>query len=98
MNSLVTTKHATTRLAQRGFRMSDVELITLLGTDTGDGYIMREKDSREIEHSLKELLQRVRHIRNRRLVVVNGALVTAYRASKRERRRLFQRTYEADFD
>jgi hypothetical protein len=52
MNSLTLTQHAPTRMAQRGFRISDLELISLFGADTGDGYIVRTKDCQELESTL----------------------------------------------
>jgi hypothetical protein len=39
-------------MAQRGFRISDLELISLFGADTGDGYIVRTKDCQELESTL----------------------------------------------
>jgi hypothetical protein len=98
MTSLTLTQHATTRMAQRGFRMSDLELITLIGTDTGDGYIVRTKDIQELENLLRDIIGGLHRVRDKRVVIVDGRLVTAYQPSKCERRRLLRRTYDADFD
>jgi hypothetical protein len=98
MNPLALTQHATTRIAQRGLRMSDVELITLIGTGTDDGYFVRTKDCQELERLLRGLLDSLRRIRGKRLVVANGKLITAYHSTKRESRRLLRRASDADLD
>ena len=96
MNTLVSTRHATRRMAQRSIRMNDIELIRLIGTEVDDGYLVLAKDCQEAERELKRLIERVRRIRGKRLVVANGHIVTAYRASRSNQRRLLRSALESD--
>jgi hypothetical protein len=90
MSALAVTKHAATRMSQRGIVPNDAELIVLIGTQIDDGYLVRERDYREAEQSLKQLLQNFRRLVGKRLVVKNGQIVTAYRASKQKERYLLR--------
>jgi hypothetical protein len=96
MNTLMITDHAVARLAQRGIKLTDAQLITLIGTPVDDGYLVRARDCQEIENSLKKLLERVRRARGKRLVVSNGRIVTGYHASGRYQRRMLQKVHESD--
>ena len=41
MNGLKLTDHASVRMAQRNVSLPDAELITLIGTEVSDGYLVR---------------------------------------------------------
>lgn len=97
MNTLAVTGHAAVRMAQRNININDAELITLIGTEVEDGYFVRTKDGLELERFLSELLDRIKRIRGKRLVVANGTIVTAYRPSKRYQRRLLRSAHECDY-
>jgi len=90
------TRHAAMRLAQRSMKLKDADLIALVGTQVEDGYLVRAKDYQEIETELKRLLQRLRRIVGKRLIVVDGQVVTAYHASRRYHRRLLRGAYQSD--
>jgi hypothetical protein len=90
MNTLVSTDHGAIRMAQRGFNMKDAELISMVGTEVDDGYLVRHADYQELERALKSFLERIRRIRGKRLVVATGRIVTAYHASRRHQRRLLR--------
>ena len=77
------TKHATQRMAQRAILMSDVELITVFGTECADGYIFRERDSNELARELKHILQRLENLRGMRIVTDGDNLITTYHATDR---------------
>jgi hypothetical protein len=96
MSTLILTGHAAMRMAQRSIELQDAELIALIGTQVEDGYLVRAKDFQEIETELKTLLQRLRRIVGKRLIVANGQVVTAYHASRRYHRRLLRRAYQSD--
>ena len=96
MNTLMLTEHAKVRTAQRAIKPEDCELIELIGTEVDDGYFVRAQDCQRVEKELKKLLERVRRIRGKRLVVANGRIVTAYHASSRQERRLLRETHESD--
>jgi len=97
MNTLALTGHAAVRMAQRNIKIKDAELITLIGTEVEDGYFVRTKDGLELERFLSDLLERIKRIRGKRLVVANGTIVTAYRPSKRYQRQLLRSAHECDY-
>jgi hypothetical protein len=84
------TNHALERMAQRGIRMSDLDLILELGSEVDDGYLVRDKDCRELEAVLKQFLNRVRRLKGKRVVVADGCVVTTFHARKGEQRRLLR--------
>jgi hypothetical protein len=96
MTGLVLTDHASVRMAQRSIALPDAELITLIGTEVSDGYLVRAQDCQQIETQLKRFLDRVRRLQGRRLVVAEGRIVTAYQASRRNERRLLRNVQERD--
>lgn len=81
-------------MAQRGIR--DCELIVLLGTEVEDGYVVRSKEVQEFARALKALLDRIKRIEGKRLVIKTGQVVTAYHASKTQERRLLRHAYDCD--
>lgn len=83
-------------MAQRGLAVSDVELIMEIGSEVEDGYFLRAKDCQAVERALKCLLQRIRRLEGKRLVVRNGSLVTAYHSNHRKAQRLLRRAAERD--
>ena len=97
MNRLMMTSHAAVRMAQRSISMKDSELIVLIGTEVDDGYFVRIKDYHEVERDLKKLLQRLRRVVGKRLVVAEGRIVTAYHASKTCHRQTLRNAHECEF-
>lgn len=98
MTSLVMTHHAAARMAQRGIPAKDADLIALIGTEVGDGYLVRSKDVQVAEREVKNLLARIRRLKGKRLVTAEGRIVTAYPATQRQERRLLRRVRERDLD
>jgi hypothetical protein len=96
MSTLTPTDHATMRMAQRSIKIEDSDLIELIGTEVDDGYLVRDQDYQQVEREIKKLLERVRRIRGKRLIVANGRIVTAYHASERCQRRLLRNAHERD--
>lgn len=96
MDTLMLTSHATMRMAQRGSGSKDAELIALVGTEVEGGYLVLDKDYKELERQLKGLLQRLRRVIGKRLVLDGGRVLTAYHASGRQRRRLMRKASERD--
>jgi hypothetical protein len=94
MNKLVITSHAAVRMAQRGMNTKDAELIVLIGTEVDDGYLVRARDYQEVERVLKKLLQRLRRVVGKRLVVAEGRIVTAYHVSKTRQRQMLRNVHE----
>lgn len=84
------TQHSIERLAQRGFQSTDAELIMAIGSEVEDGYFVSAKDCQAIEREVKRFLERLRRLGGKRLVVSDGCLITGYRATKREEKRLLR--------
>lgn len=59
MTTEVLTQHAIIRMAQRGIKIDDAELITMIGTEVEDGQFMRAKDCQTFERAVKQLIERV---------------------------------------
>lgn len=96
MSELTVTRHAVIRMAQRAIRMQDADLIALVGTKVDDGYLMRERDCEVVAHPIKKVLERIRRVRGKRLVVAEGRIVTAFHASRRQQRRLLRNAPERE--
>lgn len=90
MNDLSLTTHAVTRMAQRAILPSDLDIILAFGSEVEDGILVREKDIECAERALRNILKRLQKVRGKRLVMVDGSLVTAYHASDREQHRLMR--------
>jgi len=90
MGALSITNHALTRMAQRGIRSNDLDLILAVATEVDDGLLVRRKDVLLIERQVKALLKRLHRLEGKRLVVSDGHLVTAYHASAPQQSRLLK--------
>jgi len=95
---MMMTKHAKRRMAQRGIKLRDAELIEIIGTPVDDGYLVLTKDCQSAEREIKQLLDRVRRLEGKRLVTANGKLVTAFHIRRREERRLLRRSHKRDLE
>jgi hypothetical protein len=74
MTAFTPTDHATIRMAQRGMSLGDAELAALIGTEVDDGYLVLAKNCAKLESELKALLDRVRRLQGKRLVVATAGL------------------------
>lgn len=84
------TSHAIARMSQRGLTESNIELIRLIGTDVGDGPLVRKKDYQAFVDHLKHLEAQARKLIGKRVVEVDGCVVTAYHATRGKERRLLR--------
>jgi hypothetical protein len=91
VNGIRLTQHALQRLAQRGFAASDVDLIMTIGSEVPDGFLVKRKDCEVIEVAVKGLLDRIRRLEGKRLVVNDSHVVTAYHASPVQEHKLLRR-------
>lgn len=96
MTPLILTNHGTTRIAQRGIQLQDAELITWIGTEVKDGYLVRQKDYQEVEREVKAFLQRIKRLVGKRLVVINGQIITGYHSSQNNCSQLLRHAYDSD--
>jgi hypothetical protein len=90
MSNTELTRHAMTRMRQRAFHGDDLDLIRLIGTEVEGGYIVLNRDRQAAERDLKRLLQRIRRLSGKPLVIAGGCLVTVSRPGKATERRLLR--------
>jgi hypothetical protein len=86
------TQHALIRMAQRAIENDDLDLIMTIGTEVEDGYLVRAKDCQAFERMLKRLMEQVRRLNGKRVVVAGDRVVTAYRARPAKARCLLRRS------
>ena len=78
--SVYCTRHARTRMQQRGFRLKDIPLVLACGTQIDEAvYLMRGLDVDRMIAVLKGVIQRLERLRNTEVVLQNERLVTIYR-------------------
>lgn len=87
-------KHALTRLAQRGVTTGDAELIVRYGTEVEGGYIFLEKNCADLERELNAAPQKARRLCGKRVVMESGHMITAYHATKSTAQRLLKSSEE----
>ena len=80
-------EHIRSRCQQRGIRERDLNLITLFGTATPKGLILTRKDIAAVEREAKRLLNRLSHLQDVFVATDGGTMKTAFRATRRQRRR-----------
>jgi len=90
MSALRLTRHAVARMAQRGLKCDDLELVQWIGTPVEDGYLVRQKDFQLLECELKKLRDQARRMVGKRVVVVGDRIITAYHADRDKARRLLR--------
>ena len=92
MTDLTYSRHAKTRMQQRGIRKADVSIILEYGTQIDDEtYFMRNRDAvREIETRKREI-QTLSRLVNRKVVIRNGRVITAYSSNPADQKRTLRR-------
>lgn len=95
MSDLQSTRHAESRMSQRGMTPNDLRMIVRLGTEVEGGYLLLRKDYDQFEHDLKRLRDRVRRLVGKRVVVRDSAIITAYQSDPRDERRLLRYAEDA---
>ncbi len=92
MTALQLTHHGSVRMAQRGISNRDIDLITLIGSEVDDGYLVLNKDCQVFIRKLKKLISNVQRLQGKRVVVVDGQIITVFHANKEEQKRILRRT------
>lgn len=90
MESMCISRHARIRMAQRGIREADIDLILTMGSEVEGGLLVRRKDFERYEADLRARIQKAERLVGKRLVMVKDTLVTAYHSSQTEAKRLLQ--------
>lgn len=99
MKDLIYTRHAETRMQQRGIRKADISIILACGTQVDDEtWLMCNRDAaREIEIRKREI-QMLTRLANRKVVIRDGHVITAYPSSPADQKRTLRRGREKGFD
>ena len=92
MTDIIYSQHAETRMQQRGIRKADILIILAYGTQIDDEtYFMRNRDAnREIETRKREI-QMLSRLANRKVVIRNGRVITAYPSNPVDQKRTLRR-------
>ena len=86
--SISITHHAAQRMAQRGVRTSDVDVLLSIATEVEGGYLVRENDARVFADELRKRAEQAERLAGKRFVIRENKLVTAYHATPAQTRRL----------
>lgn len=87
-------KHSTTRIQQRGYRLNDLEIIVQHGTPTPDGYFLRDRDVDSLQRDLECQLKKLEHLRGSYAVVDGNDVVSIYRPDHARKRSLLREARE----
>lgn len=89
MNQLTLSHHARTRMRQRGLRLPDLELIFHCATQINDDtcFLSRKDVEREIRCRKREI-QALERLEGQKLIVADDTVVTCYRSSRRDQKRM----------
>ena len=92
MTDIIYTRHAETRLQQRGIRKTDIPIILACGTQIDDEtWLMCNRDAaREIEARKREI-QTLSRLANRKVVIRDGRVITAYPSNPSDQKRTLRR-------
>lgn len=98
MSDMIYTRHAETRTQQRAIRKGDIRLIQEFGTPVdADTWLMRKRDVvREIANRKREI-QLLEGLRNRKVVIRDERLVTAYPSRPGDQKRALRRGREKGY-
>ena len=93
--SLHCTRHARTRMQQRGFRQKDVSLVLACATQIDAAvYLVRGREVDRMIAILKGAIQRLERLRNTEVVLRNERLVTICRPGPKRLKRRHRRGRE----
>ena len=84
------TKHIRARCQQRGIREADLSLLERYATHTPKGLILIRRDVAEVESDHRHVMDRLRVLEGVFVASNGDARITAYRATKRQRRSLLE--------
>ena len=92
MTHIAYTRHAETRMRQRGIRSGDVELVLVCGTQVDEEtWMLRRRDVwREIE-SRKREIQTLGRLVNKKVVIRGERVVTTYPSASQDQKRTLRR-------
>lgn len=88
MTELSLTRHAETRMRQRGYKDEDVDLVFRVGTRVADdAFLLTDKDAARAIRKRKQEIQQLERLRGSQVIVEGETLITLYHTTIRPRRR-----------
>ena len=88
--TLDVSRHANTRLQQRGMRREDIELIERFGSETSHGYFLRHKDRDSAISKLRQIIRRLERLGDHFIPVDNGVVLTAYWTTHKKQKKVLR--------
>jgi hypothetical protein len=82
--------HAQKRMQQRNLNETDVRMILQYGTETKDGYFLRQRDVERMETELRTLITRLYRLSGKFVVVDGDTVVTSYHPTGRKQKRILR--------
>lgn len=84
--------HAEVRMRQRGMRDDDLRLLLATATQVApDAYILTDADATREINQCKREIERLERLRNRKIVVAGGSVITCYPARPKNQRRTLRK-------
>ncbi len=95
MSELMLSRHAETRMRQRGIGHADLDLIVQCGSEIGDDvfFLTRKDVDREIRRC-KRKIQNLERLRGQKIVVADDTVVTCYKSRPDDQKTMFRRARE----
>ena len=92
MIDIVYTRHAETRMQQRGIREKEISLIMALGTQVDDQiWLMRRQDVVRGIETLKRGIKVLERLANRKVVMRGDQVITSYYSRPADQKRALRR-------
>lgn len=92
--SISISKHAQTRMQQRGISEGDIELIVQYGSDVRNG--LRQLRGKDIDNEVKRIKRRIQdleRLRNCAVIMEDDAVITCYHLYGKSGRSALRRNY-----
>lgn len=86
--TIAISRHAETRIRQRGLRHDDVHFVCRHGTETKTGYLFTDHDAAALEAEARYLLHKAQRLRGVFVAVAGDTAKTALHATRRQQSRL----------
>jgi hypothetical protein len=83
-------KHALKRMQQRSFRAKDLDILMLFGTESDEGYYLRDKDVVEVESEFRAVISALHRLKGKYVVAAEDTFVTCYYPSKSKQKKIMR--------
>jgi hypothetical protein len=84
------TKHAASRIRQRGFRKGDARILLENGTPSDDGVVLTRKDIAERISEHRARIAELERLRGAAIFLEDGRVVSVYRPARNKVRRMIR--------